>query len=119
MTGVPQFRAVQPYAGPPRARSRQEIFSVHDPDIARYKAEKEKREEAKRELFDDVAIEIGKPKCAANGRRPGQVSPTMCAGAPKKTHCLRGHPRTPENLTNTSGCKLCMKYLRNAWKVSA
>ena len=27
----------------------------------------------------------------------------------RKTHCKRGHARTPENLTNGGACKLCAK----------
>lgn len=25
----------------------------------------------------------------------------------KKTHCLKGHPRTPENVSKTGNCRLC------------
>lgn len=37
------------------------------------------------------------------------------AGRPKKTHCLRGHPRTPENVATPSrNCKECMRT--GAWR---
>jgi hypothetical protein len=29
---------------------------------------------------------------------------------PKATHCKRGHARTPENVTKTGHCRVCVKY---------
>jgi len=29
------------------------------------------------------------------------------AAPPRKTHCIRGHERTPENITNNRGCRQC------------
>lgn len=37
--------------------------------------------------------------------------------AGRKAQCLRGHPRTPENLNKRSGCLLCLKILRTAWRL--
>lgn len=36
---------------------------------------------------------------------PGRGSP----GRPRKTHCVNGHPRVPENLTKNRSCRICMK----------
>ena len=37
-------------------------------------------------------------------------------GYKRGTHCLRGHERTPENLTKRRGCKLCMAVRNKAYK---
>jgi len=42
----------------------------------------------------------GKPKRFINGH--------FFKGKTKKTHCIRGHPRTPENLYPNGTCKKCM-----------
>ena len=34
----------------------------------------------------------------------------------KKTHCKRGHPRTPDNLDTKSGCKECAKARYTKWR---
>jgi len=37
-------------------------------------------------------------------------------GTIKKTHCLRGHPRTAENLDKIGACKLCRRELEYAFR---
>lgn len=36
----------------------------------------------------------------------------------KTTHCLRGHERTPENLSKSRNCKACMAELTAKWYVN-
>lgn len=37
----------------------------------------------------------------------------------RKTVCLRGHPRTPENLSYRQGCLICQKAARLRWTLRA
>jgi hypothetical protein len=34
----------------------------------------------------------------------------------KRTHCKRGHERTPENLTSSRKCKICSRLTTAIWK---
>lgn len=36
------------------------------------------------------------------------VSKGRSTRGPRKTHCKRGHPRTPENLLKNRGCRVCV-----------
>lgn len=35
---------------------------------------------------------------------------------PQKTHCVRGHERTPDNVYSGGACKLCVKELSRKWR---
>jgi len=37
---------------------------------------------------------------------------------PRKTHCIHGHLRTPENLTPLWGCKMCAKKRSHDWLIN-
>ena len=36
----------------------------------------------------------------------------------KKTHCKRGHPRTPENVRTSGHCRLCTSIYMKKWHVA-
>lgn len=35
----------------------------------------------------------------------------------KRDQCVRGHPKTPENTNKRSGCMICQRILRKAWRL--
>lgn len=37
---------------------------------------------------------------------------------PLKTHCKRGHERTPDNVCSTGGCKTCIRMFSRLKRVS-
>ena len=37
---------------------------------------------------------------------------------PRKTHCSRGHARTPENVERSGNCRLCRLERVRAWRVA-
>lgn len=42
------------------------------------------------------------------------MSPT--SPARRKTHCVHGHLRTPENITASGACRTCKRIARKAYK---
>jgi hypothetical protein len=47
---------------------------------------------------------------------PAQNNEGSRRSMPRKTHCVRGHPRTPDNLTARGSCRTCARAVARRWR---